>query len=225
MKYCSVLLLILLSLTSHRAFSQEYPSDYQEDDGGTFPVYKPEGREKVPGKEKFLNFGAVYLSQWAFYLYSQEDVIREHGSFHNYYNNALGPRFDKDSFEYNIFKHSLVGNYYYLFYRSRGYTEKNSFFWSFMSSLAFEFTIETATEKPSYQDIYQTPVFGAVVGIGFEKLSFYFHEWETWYGSLLGFIVNPMTLIPQFAREKNQTVTAIPILDKKTAGAVVTYRF
>lgn len=225
MKYCSVLLLILLSLTSHVALSQEYPSDYEEEDGGSFPFYRPEGREQVPAKEKFLNFGAVYLTQWAFYLVSQAETIEEHGSLENYYNNALGPRFDKDSFEYNIFKHSLVGNYYYLFYRSRGYTEKNAFFWSFMSSLAFEFAVETATEKPSYQDIYQTPVFGAVLGIGFEKVSFYFHEWETWYGSLLGFIVNPMTLIPQFAREKNQEVSAMPIIDNKTMGAAVTYRF
>lgn len=224
MKYCSILLLIFLTLTTS-AFSQVYPSDYEEEDGGSFPFYKPEGRENVPTKEKLLNFGAVYVSQWAFYLYSQEETIRKHGSLRNYYTNALGPRFDKDSFEYNIFKHSFVGNYYYLFYRSRGYTEKNAFFWSFMSSLAFEFAVETATEKPSYQDIYQTPVFGVVVGIGFEKLSFYFHEWETWYGSVLGFLVNPMTLIPQFARDKSQEVTATPIIDKKTMGAVVTYRF
>jgi hypothetical protein len=225
MKYCSLLLLLLLTFSPKVSYCQEYPSDYEEEDGGSFPFYKPEGRVTVPAKEKMLNLGAVYVFQWAFYLYSQQETIEEHGSFHNYYNNALGPRFDKDSFEYNIFKHSLVGNYYYLFYRSRGYTEKNAFFWSFMSSLAFEFAIETATEKPSYQDIYQTPVFGMVLGIGFEKLSFYFHEWETWYGSVLGYIVNPMTLIPQFARDKPGQVSAMPIINKDTAGAVVTYRF
>ena len=225
MKYCSLLLLLLLTFSPNISFSQSPQTGFEEEDGGSFPLYKPEGRETVPTKEKLYNFGAVYAFQWAFYLYSQEDTIREHGSWKNFFTKPLGPRFDKDSFEYNIFKHSLTGNYYYLFYRSRGYTEKNAFFWSFMSSLAFEFAVETATESPSYQDIYQTPVFGTVLGIGFEKLSFYFHEWETWYGSVLGFIVNPMTLIPQFARDKPGQVSAAPIINKNTAGAVVTYRF
>ena len=91
-----------------------------------------------------------------------------------------------------------------------------------MSSLAFEFTIETVTEKPSYQDIYQTPVFGTVIGIGSEKISNYFHSWDNWYGDLLGYIFNPMTLIPQFAR---QNAVAVPVIDKKKVGAVVTIRF
>jgi hypothetical protein len=222
-KLLAIFLSIVFFLFSSSVFSQE---DEIEDDGGTYPRYKPEGREYVPAKEKAINFGAVYVTQWAFYLYSQEDTIEEHGSFKNWRQNPLSPRFDKDSFEYNIFKHSLVGNYYYLFYRSRGYTEKNAFFWSFMSSLAFEFTIETATEKPSYQDIYQTPVFGTVVGIGFEKLSIYFHDWETWYGAILGFIVNPMTLIPEFGRDRSQeNLSAVPIIDNKTVGTMITYRY
>jgi hypothetical protein len=197
-------------------------SDDLVEDGGPYPNYKPHGRTNIPMKEKLLNFGAVYGAQWAFYVYSQYDTIEKHGSVRNWYENALSPRFDHDSFEYNIFKHSFTGNYYYLFYRSRNYTEKNAFFWAFMSSLAFEFTIETITEVPSYQDIYQTPVFGTVVGIGFEKLSIYFHNWETWYGAALGFLVNPMSLIPQFARED---VIATPIVDNKTIGGAVTYRF
>ena len=215
MKLLIACFLICTICISQLAFSQE-------EDGGSFPKYKPVGRETIPTKEKTLNFGAMYLSQWAFYLYSQEEIIEEHGSLRNWYENPLSPRFDNDSFEYNIFKHSLVGNYYYLFYRSRRYNEKDAFFWTFMSSLAFEFTIETITEKPSYQDIYQTPVFGTVLGIGFEKISTYFHSWDTWYGRLLGYIVNPMTLIPQFAREN---ASATPVVDNKKVGAKITYRF
>jgi len=198
-----------------------FANDHSKD-GGTFPDYNPEGRIIVPVKEKIFNFGAMYAFQWAFYFYSQEDTLRKEGSVKNWYTNPLRPRFDKDSFDYNIFKHSLIGNYYYLFYRSRHYSEKDAFFWSFMSSLAFEFTIETATEKPSYQDIYQTPVFGTVVGIGSEKASNYFHSLNTWYGHTLGYLLNPMTLIPQFAREK---MAAVPILNRETIGAFVMVRF
>ena len=192
-------------------------------DGGALPYYIPKGRVNVSTQEKAINFGAVYLTQWAFYLYSQEDTLRKEGSIRNWYTNPFKPHYDKDSFDYNIFKHSFVGNYYYLFYRSRGYTEKNSFFWSFMSSLAFEFTIETATEKPSYQDIYQTPVFGAVLGIGFEKASQYFHSWDNWYGNALGYLLNPMTLIPQFV--KRDDVAVVPMINDKTVGVFGTYRY
>ncbi len=216
-------LLVLLSFTS-LSWGQ-IPEEEEFDDGGSFPNYIPQGRPEVPNKEKFLNFGAVYGFQWAFYFYSQQETIEsDGGSLRNWYTNPFKPHFDKDSFDYNIVKHSLVGNYYYQFYRSRGYTEKNAFFWSFMSSLAFEFTIETITEKPSYQDIYQTPVFGTVLGIGFEKASIYFHSMNTWYGTTLGYLFNPMTLIPQFARE-DKAVTLTPVLNSKMTGFVATYRF
>lgn len=221
-KYRVLFFALLVSFTT-LSWAQ-IPEEEEFDDGGSFPEYIPEGRTDVPDKEKFLNFSSVYGVQWAFYLYSQQETLEEEGSFRNWYTNPFKPHFDKDSFDYNIVKHSLVGNYYYLFYRSRGYTEKNAFFWSFMSSLAFEFTIETITEKPSYQDIYQTPVFGAVLGIGFEKASIYFHSLGTWYGTTLGYLINPMTLIPQFTRE-NKEVALVPIVNSKMSGLMATYRF
>lgn len=193
-------------------------------DSGTLPDYKRSGRTDINTKAKVQNFGVVYGAQWGFYLLSQKETIEDEGSFENWYQNPFKPGFDKDTFDYNLIKHSLVGNYYYLFYRSRGYTVKDAFFWSFMSSLAFEFTIETVTEIPSYQDIYQTPVFGVLLGIGFEKTSEFFHSWDTWYGDLFGYLFNPMTLIPQFADEGKE-VSLTPMIDHKTFGAVASYRF
>jgi hypothetical protein len=220
-----MLKLLLVFLFCFNSYSQEvlHEEPVVFIDGGALPYYIPKGRENVSAKEKVVNFGAVYLTQWTVYYYTQEETIRNEGSFKNWYTNPFKPHYDKDSFDYNIIKHSLVGGYYYLFYRSRGYTEKNSFFWSFMSSLAFEFAVETATEKPSYQDIYQTPVFGAVVGICFEKASNYFHSWDTWYGKTLGYMINPMTLIPQLV--KRDDVALVPMIDNKTVGAMATYRF
>ncbi|MBA2404159.1 MAG: DUF3943 domain-containing protein [Bdellovibrionales bacterium] len=218
MRFLTFILILSFSLSSPTGFAKPV----EEKDGGSFPDYKPEGRVTIPMKEKTLNFGAVYATQWAFYLVSQNEIIHEDGSLKNWLENPFSPRFDKDSFDYNIFKHAFTGSYYYLFYRSRRYNEKDAFFWSFISSLAFEFTIETITEKPSYQDIYQTPVFGTVLGIGFEKASNYFHSWDTWYGTTLGYIFNPMTLIPQFAREN---AVAAPVIEKDKVGAVVTFRF
>lgn len=193
-------------------------------DSGTLPDYHRSGRTDITYKAKAQNFGAVYGAQWAFYLLTQDETIENDGSFENWYKNPFKPGFDRDTFDYNLIKHSLVGNYYYLFYRSRGYTVKDAFFWSFMSSLAFEFTIETITEVPSYQDIYQTPVFGVLLGIGFEKTSEYFHSWDNWYGNFLGYLLNPMTLIPQFA-DDSHAASLTPMIDQKTVGAVASFRF
>lgn len=153
-------------------------------------------REEIGSGEKAANFGALYLVQWASYYATQRETIEEHGSFKNMRENITKPHFDKDHFNYNIMKHTLTGQYYYLFYRSRGYDVETSFTWSTLSSLAFEFTIETITERPSYQDIYQTPVFGSIVGMGFERLSLYFHSLQTVPTTMLGYLFNPFTVLP-----------------------------
>lgn len=152
-------------------------------------------RMPIPASEKAFNFGIVYGAQWVFYLVSQNKEIREHGSFENWLQYPFRPHYDKDHFDYNLIKHSVTGAGYYLFYRSRGYTKAGSFIWSTLSSLAFEFTIETVTERPSFQDIYQTPVFGTVFGIGLESLSEHLHATGTWYGRGLGYLVNPFSIL------------------------------
>lgn len=190
----------------------------------TGPRYlvKERDRDTIPAKEKAINFGAVYAAQWSYYLVGQREIIDKEGSVKNWYGYMLRPHFDKDSFDYNIFKHTLTGNYYYLWYRSRGYEEGDSLVWSFLSSLAFEFTIETATERPSWQDMYQTPVFGTAMGFGVERLSLYFHSWDTWYGHTLGYLLNPFTLVP---RSRHAHVTIAPIINKGTSGVYATYSF
>lgn len=151
---------------------------------------------KITSKEKTYNFATVYVGQWTYYLIAHKKEIDKYGSFDNWVNYPSNPHYDRDSFEYNLFRHTLAGHYYYLFYRSRNYSEQNAFIWSAISSFAFEFTIETVTERPSYQDLYQTPVYGTVLGVGVEKLSSYLHDTDTWAGHLFGYILNPFTLLP-----------------------------
>lgn len=152
--------------------------------------------EDISPREKAGNFGFMYVAQWGIYYVSQRETIDDHGSFKNWHENMTKPHFDKDHFNYNIFKHTITGQYYYLFYRSRGYEQKDAFAWAALSSLAFEFAIETVTERPSYQDMYQTPVFGSIVGMGFERMSLYLHSLQTWPTTMLGYIFNPFTVLP-----------------------------
>lgn len=154
------------------------------------------GTARINSNEKAINFAAVYATQWAYYLTAHKDEIKKYGSFENWLENPINPHYDRDSFEFNIIRHSIAGQYYYLFYRSRNYTEQNAFIWSVISSFAFEFTIETVTERPSYQDLYQTPVFGTVLGVGVEKLSIFLHDTDTWIGDLAGYLLNPFPLLP-----------------------------
>ncbi|WP_413557254.1 DUF3943 domain-containing protein [Bdellovibrio sp. HCB209] len=174
-----------------------------------------------PGKELAINFGMMYGAQWAVYLVTQHETIKEHGSWSNFFSYPLRPDFDKDSFDYNIVKHAISGNYYYLFYRSRGYTEVEAFQWTVLSSLAFEFAIETFTERPSFQDMYQTPVYGTLLGMGAERASEYFLARESKIAHLFGFILNPFEII----KDKKTDITSMPIIDKDNLGMMISWRF
>lgn len=172
------------------------PKALAQDKSAPADSYKLIPDEDISNASKAINFGVVYAVQWAGYFATQEKIIRDHGSAKAYRENILKPHFDKDHLNYNLSKHTLVGQYYYLFYRSRGYGKQSAFHWTALSSLAFEFTIETLTEPPSYQDIYQTPVFGTILGMGTEELSLYFHSLQTVPTTMLGYLFNPMTLLP-----------------------------
>jgi hypothetical protein len=175
-----------------------------------------------PASELAKNFGIVYGTQWAVYLITQHETIEEHGSWENFFSYPLRPDFDKDSFDYNILKHALSGNYYYLFYRSRGYSETESFAWTFMSSLAFEFAVETFTEQPSYQDIYQTPIYGTLVGMGAERIGNYLFSSDSKIVRAFGYLFNPFELIKV---KKETEVVAYPSIEKETLGMNVSWRF
>lgn len=177
-------------------------------------------REDISASEKAANFGFVYLAQWAVYVGTQHETIREHGSFENFRNNFFSPHFDRDRYEFNIVKHALAGQYYYLFYRSRGYGEVSAFWWTAVSSLAFEFAVESTTERPSYQDIFQTPAFGATLGVGTEKLSLHFHSLG---GSarFLGYLFNPFTILPS----SQYDLTIRPAFSRREWGVLVSLHF
>ncbi|RZA21238.1 MAG: DUF3943 domain-containing protein [Proteobacteria bacterium] len=184
--------------------------------------FKPEERYKhyseadVSTGDKALNFGLVYTAQWISYAATQSEIIEDHGSFKNWRENIFKPHFDKDHLNYNLSKHTLVGQYYYLFYRARGYGKQSAFQWAFLSSLAFEFTIESLTERPSYQDMYQTPVLGSIVGMGAEKLSLYLHSLQTTPTTILGYLFNPMTLLPK--NYSHYRIAWVPMRNQNHAG-------
>ncbi|MBW3694787.1 DUF3943 domain-containing protein [Vibrio sp. T187] len=80
-------------------------------------------------------------------------------------NVSSGPVWDRDEHFLNYVMHPYFGGVYYTAARHAGYNEFESFMYSFtMSTFFWEYGVEAFAEVPSWQDIFITPFFGAVVG-------------------------------------------------------------
>lgn len=169
--------------------------------------------------ETLVSLGIVQSVFLGGYIVGQYETIKEHGSFKNWYTNISKVHFDKDSYDYNIITHIGNAHYAFLFYRSRGFTKMNSFLLTTIGSTVFEFLIETVTEPPSVQDLWQTPVLGSLLGMGTESLSLYLLNMDFIVTDVLGYILNPFTILPFSYYEVN----TIPIISKRYTGIGITF--
>ncbi|MCW8334765.1 DUF3943 domain-containing protein [Vibrio paucivorans] len=80
-------------------------------------------------------------------------------------NVSSGPVWDRDEHFLNYIMHPYFGGVYYTAARHAGFNEFESFLYSAtMSTFFWEYGVEAFAEVPSWQDIFITPFFGAVVG-------------------------------------------------------------
>lgn len=79
-------------------------------------------------------------------------------------NFTTGPRFDNDRFVFNYVMHPIGGSELYMTARNRELTWWQSLAYAAAISTTFEFFIESAYERASWQDLWITPVSGAVLG-------------------------------------------------------------
>ncbi len=80
-------------------------------------------------------------------------------------NVSSGPVWDRDEHFLNYVMHPYFGGVYYTAARHAGYNEFESFLYSAtMSTFFWEYGVEAFAEIPSWQDLFITPFFGAVVG-------------------------------------------------------------
>lgn len=168
-------------------------------------------------------FGLVYAVSWGAYIFDQYDTIKEHGSFKNWYQNITKIHFDKDTPYYNLFIHPITGHYIYLFWRSRGLSKIGAFGMASLNVIAFEFLIETTTEIPSIQDIYQTAVLGMLLGISMEQLSLWCHSFDTGLGRFFGYLFNPFTLFKFSSYQRG--VRLHPVINTASIGAACSLQF
>lgn len=145
-------------------------------------------------KENAGHIAALYGLTWAIYPLSQPKVFLEEGSFKRYGRNFGQLVFDKDEPFWNQMVHPISGSQLYLYYRANGYARMDSFLMTLISSALFETTVEIYTEPASVQDLYITPVYGTILGLGLENLSMYLLNTGNAFGRFWGHVINPATL-------------------------------
>ncbi|EQC46015.1 PF13084 domain protein [Bacteriovorax sp. Seq25_V] len=165
-------------------------------------------------EENINNIAGVYGVTWLLYPLTQFSTVRENGSLAKYRKNFGKVVFDQDEPFWNWFVHPISGSQLFLFYRARGYSRSEALTMSFISSSLFEFTVEIYTEPASVQDLYQTPVLGAVLGLGIEKLSLYLLNTGNLLGKIIGHAINPSTLLWYYEGK----VRVIPQIAPKQVG-------
>jgi hypothetical protein len=146
-------------------------------------------------QEDINNIGFIYAASWVTYFLSQPVTFLEEGSFEKYADNFGELVFDNDEPFWNWIVHPYSGSQLYLFYRADGYSQIDSIKMAFISSSLFEFFVEIYTEPASYQDLYQTPVLGSILGITFEKVSLYLLNTGHPAAQFFGYLLNPYPLL------------------------------
>jgi hypothetical protein len=79
-------------------------------------------------------------------------------------NFTKGPRVDNDRIIFNYVGHPLAGSEFHVIARNRGLNAWESLAYGFAMSTFFEFFVESAYERASWQDLWITPVSGMVFG-------------------------------------------------------------
>ena len=126
--------------------------------------------------------------------------IRDTPLFERWWNHVReGPVWDKDNWVFNYILHPYGGAAYYMSARTQGCSAINSFLYGFaVSTIFWEYGIEAFNEIPSYQDMFITPIVGAIMGEAFYKLKRrILHDDTSLFGSrLLGnitlFLIDPV---------------------------------
>lgn len=110
-----------------------------------------------------------------------------------------GPEWDGDKFIFNYVLHPYAGAAYFMAARSCGFNYYQSLLYTTLISTVFwEFGIEGCMERPSYQDIFITPLCGSILGECFYQLKHHIvnNGYRLWgspvLGNIVAFLIDPV---------------------------------
>jgi hypothetical protein len=108
---------------------------------------------------QFLIVGLLYVAPESVSGWTDEQKKKL-----NWSENVKNPHRDSDENYINYLLHPYWGATYYIRGRERGLDGTQSFLFSAAMSTMYEFGVEAIFEKPSYQDLWATPVLGSLLG-------------------------------------------------------------
>lgn len=118
-----------------------------------------------------------------------------------------GPEWDGDKWQFNFILHPYAGAAYFMSARSCGLNFWRSMLYSAaISTIGWEFGVESVMERPSIQDIVITPGIGSIVGEGFYQIkrhivaNNYTLLGSSVLGNVVAFIVDPLNEFLNFFR-------------------------
>lgn len=118
-----------------------------------------------------------------------------------------GPEWDHDKFVFNYILHPYAGAVYFMSARSCGFGFWQSMLYStIISNIGWEFGIEAFMERPSYQDLFVTPVIGSCIGELFyrAKRDIVSHDYTLAGSRVLGnivvFLIDPVNEVLNLMR-------------------------
>lgn len=110
-----------------------------------------------------------------------------------------GPEWDHDKFYFNYILHPYAGAAYFMAARSCGFNFWQSLLYcSLISNVGWEYGVEAFMERPSYQDLFITPLVGSVIGECFYKLkrrivaNDYRLGGSPVWGNIVAFLIDPV---------------------------------
>lgn len=152
-----------------------------------------------------------------------------------------GPEWDHDDTMFNFFLHPYSGAAYFMAARSCGFSFWGSMLYStLISTVAWEFGIEAFMERPSYQDIFITPLVGSIIGEGFFRIKRYLvaNDYRLFgspiIGNIVAFLVDPVNEViglisgnpaRKYAKAHRLEIQTAPVVTSNSVGIGLSLRF
>lgn len=156
-----------------------------------------------------------------------------------------GPEWDHDKFYFNYLLHPYAGAVYFMAARSCGFNFWQSLLYcTIISDVGWEYGVEAFMERPSYQDLFITPLVGSAIGEGFYRLKRHLvHNDYRLLGSpvvgnIVAFLIDPVNEVVgifdhnparRVARElkaaRGEGLSLTPTFAPRNVGFSLSYRF
>ena len=150
-----------------KAASATAPAADRDDFWRTVPPSRPDWRGARRDVTHFLSYQVVgvavlYLMPERVNGWSEEH--KKTYSFAKWRYNVTHPAWDRDAYFINYVLHPYWGGAYYTRARERGLDRTQSFWFSALMSVLWEYGGEALAERVSVQDLIVTPVLGSALG-------------------------------------------------------------